>query len=49
MKFLPFTYLNTAKFENSLIKIQMKARIREDTSALMVSTKLKEKSLTYNK
>ena len=47
MKVLPLTKLYSAKLGHSLIKIQLKARIREETSALMVSIKLKEKSLTY--
>jgi len=35
------------KLEHSLIKIKLKARIREETSALRVSAKLIGKSLTY--
>jgi len=42
MKVLPLTWLYTAKLEHSLIKIQLKARIREETSALIVSTKINQ-------
>ena len=40
MKVLPLTSLYTAKLEHSPIKIQSKARIGEETSALLVSTKI---------
>jgi len=40
MKVLPLTYLLRQKFEHSLIKIQLKARIREEISALIVSVKI---------
>ena len=40
MKVLPFTELYTIKLEHSLFKIQLKARIREEISALLVSAKI---------
>ena len=40
MKVLPFTYLYMAKLELCLIKIRLKARIKEEISALLVSTKI---------
>jgi len=40
MKVLPITLLHSARFEHSPIKIHLKARIDEEASTLMVSTKM---------
>jgi len=49
MKVSPITLFHTAKLEHFSIKIQLKARMEEETSALLVSARMHGSSTNLQK